>query len=161
MMHAFLNWLSRKRAPTQEAIVRQIILGTAALELPKGEYVYFAPIQGTCGAFALTGNSMPLFKYTVFEKALMEFIEVQVTLCKPDMISFSSRIKSEDKNADGKVVDTKEKYKEPFNELALNLHNYFPLTKVSEEAKYKCEIEPKAPESVDVNTSANWCTPNV
>lgn len=129
--------LQKKVPPQQdhEEIVRTIILNTSALALEKDRYVEFAPITGTCGNVKLSGNSLPIFSYTVFEKKIMEFIQVTVEISKPETIAFSSKIKSEDPNFDGKKVPTIEKYKRPFFKLATQLVQYFPFPPFTSGAK--------------------------
>lgn len=118
------GWLPKKAA---EDVVLSLVLNCSALALEKGQYVEFAPIKGTCGNFRLSGNSLPTFIYTVFEKKLMEFVEVRVEISKPDRIEFFSEIRSTDKTTDGRELETKEKYKEPFWRLTNNLMAYFPF----------------------------------
>jgi hypothetical protein len=123
------EWKERKRKkPSLEEIVLSLVLNTAALGLQKNQYVELAPIKGTCGNFKLSGNSLPNFVYTVFEKKIMEFIEVRVEVSRPDRIQFTSKIKSTDEKQHGKEVETIEKYKEPFYKLANHLYRYFPYT---------------------------------
>jgi hypothetical protein len=127
MLRRIVAFLSQYDRPYNDEIVLSLILNTAQLALMKNEYVEFAPLRGVCGTFKLTGNALPCFLYTVFEKKLMEFIEVRVEISKPDRIQFFSKIVSTDPAFNGKEVETKEKYKEPFNQLALYLHTYFPF----------------------------------
>jgi hypothetical protein len=121
---AFLRQYDR---PYQDEIVLSLTLNTAQLGLMKNEYVEFAPLPGVCGTFRLTGNALPCFTYTVFEKKIMEFIEVRVEVSKPDRIHFVSKIVSTDEDTNGKEVETTERYQAPFNQLALNLFTYFPF----------------------------------
>lgn len=122
-----IAYLSQYTRASDEELVLALVLNTAQLALKKDEYVEFAAIKGTCGTFKLSGNSLPSFHYTVFEKKLMEFVEINVQVSRPNRITFSSRIKSEDKVQDGKEVETKDKYKEPFLTLTQHLFNYFPF----------------------------------
>lgn len=112
---------------TQEEVVMSLILNTAALALEKGKHVELAPIKGTCGNIKLSGNSLPTFVYIVFEKKIMEFIEVRVEVSKPDRVQYFSKIVSSDEKANGKSVETKEKYKQPFLKLCDSLTTYFPF----------------------------------
>ncbi len=113
-----------------EEIVLQLTLNTASLALDKHEHRLLAPIRGTCGPFQLSGNSLPVFHYTVFEKSIMEFIRVRVEVSKPDRIQYFSTIESTSApELHGNEVETKEKYKEPFIKLARHLHDYFPLVR--------------------------------
>jgi hypothetical protein len=114
------------RAQNDE-IVMNLVLHTAALALKKGQFVEFAPIQGSCGNIKLSGNSLPCFEYTVFDKAIMEFIRVRVEVAKPDRISFSCKIKPTDEKYEGAQVETKAQYMEPFWKLATHLNRYFPF----------------------------------
>lgn len=122
-----IAWLQGFVPITDEDLVRSLVLNTAALELERDHYVEFAPIQGTCGTFKCTGNSLPTFTYTVFEKKIMEFIEVRVEVARPDRIQFLARIKSTDKAQDGKDVEVTERYKAPFMKLAHQLYQYYPF----------------------------------
>lgn len=115
--------------PDAEEIVRSLVMNTAALELVKGDHIELAPIQGTCGPILLSGNSLPVFEYRVFEKKLMEFIKVRVEVARPDQIRFFCTIDSEGTNdpiAHGQEVECKDVYQAPFKKLALSLFNYFP-----------------------------------
>lgn len=118
---------SLKPDPTNEDIVRSLVLNTASLALKKGTYVEFAPIKGTCGTIQLSGNSLPVFEYTVFEKSIMEFIAVRVEVSRPDRIHFASVIKSQDQTTHGQKVETKEKYEAPFWKLCSHITQYFPF----------------------------------
>lgn len=124
------NYLNRFTKPFPDELVMKLILHTASLELKKDEYVELYPIRGCCGPFRLYGNSLPVFKYRVFEKEIMEFIEMRVEISKPDRIRFFSQIDSTTApDLHGKLVETKEKYKEPFNQLSQHLYRYFPYYK--------------------------------
>jgi hypothetical protein len=114
-------------APTQEELVLHLVLHTASLELVKGEHVELAPVKGMCGNVLLSGNSLPCFKYRVFDKKLMEFVYVTVEVSRPDRIDYISRIESTDPKENGKELETKDQYKAPFERLANHLFHYFPL----------------------------------
>ncbi len=128
IIKAIVEFLSRFIRPTNEDLVRQIILGTAALGLEKHEHVEFSPIKGTVGNFKLSGNGMPFFTYLVFEQKIMEFVRITVSVRKSDRIEFVARVESTDLEHHGKTVEVKDKYKEPFMRLATYLHDYFPIT---------------------------------
>lgn len=136
-----IEWLKGYARAEQDELVSYLIRNTASLALKKEEYVEFAPIKGTCGVIRLSGNSLPCFVYTVFEKKIMEFIEVRVEVSKPDRIHFSSQIKSTDQTQHGKEVETKEKYKEPFLVLANHLFQYFPFPMDGGVKKTKPELK--------------------
>lgn len=124
-----IDALSPLAEPDAEEIVRSLVMNTAALELVKGDHIELAPIQGTCGPILLSGNSLPVFEYRVFEKKLMEFIKVRVEVARPDQIRFFCTIDSEGTNdpiAHGQEVECKDVYQAPFKKLALSLFNYFP-----------------------------------
>lgn len=115
--------------PDAEEIVRSLVMNTAALELAKTDHVELAPIQGTCGPILLSGNSLPVFEYRVFEKKIMEFIKVRVEVARPEQIRFLCTIDSEGTNdpiAHGQEVECKDVYQAPFKKLSLSLFNYFP-----------------------------------
>lgn len=112
--------------PYNDELVLSLILNTASLELGKDEYVELAPLKGCCGPFKLSGNGLPVFEYIVFEKSIMEFIKVRVEISRPDRIDFSSKIESTSApERHGEEIETKDKYKRPFNELSLHLFQYF------------------------------------
>jgi hypothetical protein len=116
---------------TDDEMVRALVVGTAGLELKKGEYAYSAPIAGTFGPISITGNSLPVFSYLVFEKELMEFVSVTVELALPNTVRYVATINSTtapDKH--GQEIICKEEYKKPFQELAKHFFNYFPLHRV-------------------------------
>jgi hypothetical protein len=114
--------------PSQDELVLALTLNTASLEIPPGEFRELAPLKGCCGPFKLSGNALPVFTYTVFEKSIMEFIQVRVEISKPDRITFYSTIDSTTApELHGQEVETKEKYKQPFHQLAQHLFRYFPF----------------------------------
>lgn len=124
-----MSYLKRWAKPSDEDLVTSLIYNTASLELTKGECIELAPIKGCCGPFKLYGNALPVFEYNVFEKEMMEFIKVRVEVSKPGRIHFLTSIDSintSDPVRHGEEVETKEKYKEPFNKLAWSLFQYFP-----------------------------------
>lgn len=138
----FLKNLARKLAdklsayskPSVEDVISKLVMHTSSLELTIDEFVEFAPIKGCTGAFRLTGNSLPVVTYRVFEKSIMEFIQVRVEVARPDQIRFVSTIESTTAPLrNGEVVETKDKYKEPFNQLSQHLHQYFPYFKKPEQ----------------------------
>lgn len=121
---------------TQEKLdlILALTLSTAMMGLKKNEYVELAPLPGVCGPFKLSGNSLPVFEYIVFEKDLMEFIQIRVEVSKPDRIHFTASIsckgaagEHEKSERHGTEVEMKEKYKEPFLKLASFLKAYFPF----------------------------------
>ena len=129
-------WLLEWARPFQDELVLSLVLNTASLGLDKGDYVELAPLPGCCGPFRLSGNSLPVFEYRVFEKAIMEFIHVRVEVAKPDRISFIATIDSTTApERHGEKVEVKEKYKEPFEKLALHLFRYFPYPRVNDAPK--------------------------
>lgn len=120
---------SAKKTIDRESLVLSLCLHTAGLGLEKGQSVEFAPIKGTCGTFKLTGSSLPVFKYLVFDKPIMEFIEVTVEVSRPNRIEFISHISSSDEKTNGKLVETKHKFEQPFWILAGHLFTYFPFAR--------------------------------
>lgn len=127
LIRRLVSWLNQYTKPEQDELVMALVLHTASLALLKDQYVEFAAIKGTCGTFKLTGNSLPSFNYTVFEKKIMEFISVTVEVSRPDRIDFKSVIKSTDEKTNGREVETIDRYKAPFFKLAHHLFNYFPF----------------------------------
>ncbi len=122
------SYIDHWTRPHYDMLVTMLIIHTASLELAKGEYVEFAPTKGCCGPFKLSGNSLPVFEYTVFEKDIMEFIAVRVELAKPDRIEYIAKITSTSApERHGEAVEVKDKYKAPFDTLAQNLYRYFPF----------------------------------
>jgi hypothetical protein len=119
-------------------LVLALTLQTAALELAKQEYVELAPLPGMCGPFRLSGNSLPVVEYRVFDPRkkpfMMEFVKVRVEIAKPDRIEYIATIdckglKGEhtDASRHGESVAVLDKYKEPFEILSKHLRNYFPF----------------------------------
>lgn len=132
MIKRLLRWLSMRlmiwTLPNDEEMVRHLTVHTAALELLKNEYVELAPTKGCCGPIRLSGNSLPVFEYTVFEKAIMEFIRVRVEISRPDRIAFRAWIESTTApERNGERVDVRQKYKEPFLRLGPHIWRYFPI----------------------------------
>src|SRR5690349_4987970 len=88
----FVLWLMYKFGPSDEELVRALILNTCTIELLKNQHIELAPIQGCCGTFQLSGNGLPVVTYLVFEKKIMEFIKVRVEIRKPDVMQFYTTI---------------------------------------------------------------------
>lgn len=123
----FQAYLDRFTRPYPEEIVLSLVLNTASLELRKGKFIELAPVKGCCGPFRLEGNSLPVFTYRVFEKKIMEFIQVRVEVSRPDRIEYTSTIDSGTApERHGEVVETTDKYKIPFEVLSLHLFRFFP-----------------------------------
>lgn len=115
-------------------LVLALTIQTSALELAKNEYVEMAPLPGMCSPFRLSGNSLPVIEYLIFEQKMMEFIKVRVEIAKPDRIEYVAKIdckgaKGQHTNAErhGQEVPMKDKYKEPFEKLSGYLRSYFPF----------------------------------
>ena len=116
--------------PDNDELVSFLVLHTASLELYSDQYIELAPVKGTCGPIKLSGNSLPVFEYIVFEKAIMEFIKVRVELARPDKIRFLCTIDSVTApERHGEEVELKDKYRAPFDKLAWHLMQYFPFYK--------------------------------
>lgn len=114
-------------------LILALTLQTASLELKKNEYIELAPVLGMCGTCRLSGNSLPVFEYRVFDPRkkpfMMEFIKVRVEISKPDRIQYIATIDSHgshDPARHGEVVPVLEKYMEPFQKLSGFLKAYFP-----------------------------------
>ncbi len=122
--------------PPIEMLVAQTIFNTASLELTKDEYIELAPIRGTCGTFKLSGTSLPVFEYKVFEKKVMEFIHVRVEMSSPDRIEFKATIDSTTApERHGEEVECVSAYKRPFDMLILQLFKYFPYYHTNKKVK--------------------------
>lgn len=127
--------------PDQDEIISSLVLYTASLELNRSQYLQLAPIKGCTGPFKLMGNSLPVFVYRVFDKKMMEFINVTVEIAKPNTIRFSSKIDfPQDSLLHMKEVETKERYKAPFNHLVMHLIRYFPFA-MPEMNKSRIEVK--------------------
>lgn len=126
---AVQNYLSKWTNPAIDELVSSLIRNTASLELAREEFLELAPIRGCCGPFRLSGNSLPVFEYIVFEKKIMEFVKIRVEVSKPDRMEFQATIesaKTSDPKRHGEVIEVKAKYREPFGKLSWHLFNYFP-----------------------------------
>lgn len=117
-----------------DIFVLAMTLQTASLELSKDEYLEMAPVSGVIGPFRLSGNSLPVIEYRVFDPRkkpfMMEFVKVRVEISKPARVYFSACIDSKgsaDPARHGEEVEVLPKYKEPFERLAAALFNYFPF----------------------------------
>jgi hypothetical protein len=125
----FVQWLMLKFGPTDEELIMQFVVNTATLELLKSQVIELAPIQGCCGHFLLAGNCLPVVTYRVFEKSIMEFIQVRVEVGKPNVMRFITTIDAigtGDPARHGEEVECKDVYKEPFLKLIRHLYYYFP-----------------------------------
>jgi hypothetical protein len=136
LLLSFIAWLSRFVRPDDELLATALVINVSQLAIPHGEWLELAGLKGCCGNIRLSGNSLPVFEYRVFEKSLMEFIAVRVEVALPDRIRFVSRIDSQytqDPKRHGEEVETKERYKQIFYQLATHLHAYFPYPRISKE----------------------------
>lgn len=128
--------------PWDAELVLALTFHTSQLALGRDKdsplFVEFAPLKGIYGNFRLSGNSLPVFEYQVFDKKLMEFIAVRVEISQPDRMDFIAKIRSNTpakgeppggKCRDGEVVECLPAYRAPFMELAHNLHRYFPYVR--------------------------------
>jgi hypothetical protein len=121
------EFCQRYCAPSKEEIIDSLVAGTSALELKQGEFVELAPLPGCNGPFVLSGNSLPVFEYTVFEKRIMEFVRVKVELSRPSRIQFTSTIQSTTApERHGESIPMRHPYRQPFDRLSLHLFSYFP-----------------------------------
>lgn len=128
-------WLARwalvLSAPPKSDLVKNIVCGTAALELLKEQSRTLPPFDGMYSHIVLTGNSLPVFTYQVFSKGLMEFILVRVEVSLPDRIHYRAFICEEFPKAK-KEIECLDSYCKPFELLLINLYNYWPLRKKDE-----------------------------
>src|SRR4051812_41858492 len=80
-------------------LILALTLQTAALELAKHEFIELAPLPGVIGPFRLSGNSLPVFEYRVFDPRkkpfMMEFVKVRVEVSKPERIHYIATIDAE------------------------------------------------------------------
>lgn len=130
------GWFEAWSAPPLEELILKFILNTASLRLMKLEHVELAPILGTCGNFKLEGSSLPVCTYLVFEKKIMEFVEVRVEVSRPNRLEFISKISSTTApERHGEQIECTEKYKEPFMKLLRWTFPYFGLTRKAVEFK--------------------------
>ncbi len=132
LLRGLQEFLDRFTAPTKEELILALTINTASLELAKGEYIELARCRpGQCGPFKLSGNSLPVFEYVMFEKKIMEFINVRVEVSKkPYRIQYICTIASNTApELHGKEVEAKERYKEPFEYLIRHLFRYFPYAR--------------------------------
>ncbi len=130
------DWLDPWLKPPLEMLVAQTIFNTASLELAKGEYIELAPMRGTCSTFKLSGTSLPVFEYKVFEKKLMEFVHIRVEMSRPNRIEFWATIDSSTApELHGKEVECKDAYRKPFDMLILQLFRYFPYYHTNKKEK--------------------------
>lgn len=123
--------LERYTWPDELALASMISMYCCTLELRMGEFVELAPVQGTCGHIQITGNANPVFSYVVFDKKLMDFIEVSVLVSKKNGFKFTSTVKAINKETEAKQIETKDAYKEPFLVLSNHLFRYFPFARTS------------------------------
>lgn len=125
-------WLSRLAlrlsAPTQIDLVKNVVCGTASLELVKDETRTLPPYAGMFSHVILTGNSLPIFTYQVFSKKLMEFIAVRVEISLPDRIQYRAFLCDEFPTLK-EEIECLDSYRKPFELLLINLYNYWPLRK--------------------------------
>lgn len=130
LLRKLRDYLDGVTAPPQDELVLALVMKTASLELAKGETVELAPLKGCTGPFRLSGNGLPVFEYMMFEKKIMEFILVRVEVSKPDKIEFITTIYARKESSTspelhGSPIETTERYKAPFNRLALYIFQYF------------------------------------
>lgn len=81
-----------------------------------------APLKDvTFGYFKIEGNALPAISYQVFDKPLMEFVQVIARPALPDKITFEAATE------DLGDVRVKPEYEAPFHTLSRHLYSYFPL----------------------------------
>jgi hypothetical protein len=120
------NWLEPFCYPTPKELVSALVVGTANLELQKDERVYLNPVAFMFGRIELSGTTLPVFKYCLFDDQVMEFIHMRVEVSLPEQLRFLAFIKDE-KTFEPTPVEVKELYKKPFFKLAYHLYQYFPF----------------------------------
>ena len=121
--------VERLIAPDDDMIVLALVMATANMGLERGTYVEFAATSGMLGPCKLSGNSLPVFEYMVFDKPSMEFVRIKVEIAKPDRIEFVAVIDAKgtaDPARHGEVIDAVDAFKRPFLILAHHLYNYWP-----------------------------------
>lgn len=136
LLRKLAEYLNKRTLPSHKELVGWIVFKTASLELKVGEYAYLGGVAGVYGVIRLTGNSLPIFSYTVFDKKLMEFVQVSAELSLPDRIEFTCKIFDRETQTHETVVETKEQYTKPFFTLAYQLFKYFPLVCMKELDQY-------------------------
>ena len=120
--------------PSDLDFVTYLILHVASLELIQGDFRELAPVKGCCGPIRISGNSLPVIDYLVFDPCkspfMMEFVRVRVEISKPDRIEFSATIEARDPAnglRHGESIPMKESYRRPFERVAWHLFQYFPF----------------------------------
>jgi hypothetical protein len=126
------KWFGQYCVPNQEEMVRNIILGVTSLGLSPEDKAYLAPINGVCGPFVITGNSLPIFRYLVFDKEIRQFVRIKVEISKPDRITYQGTIESESiaPELHGKIHPVADRYKRPFQNMCKHIYHYFPLCRI-------------------------------
>lgn len=130
--------------PRQKQLVRRLVKNCSNLEMKPKEVRYLAPAPGMFGPVSLSGGSLPVFNYIVFDSALMDFVEVRVEVCLPDTIRYLPTLLVSDEEPPKQAtahdavglpmhhrrpVETplKPEYTKPFRLMAYSLGIYFPL----------------------------------
>lgn len=131
------------RPPNQSDLVKYLVAKTADLELKPKRRVPMAPVTGMWGTVYLSGSSLPVIEYIVFDEALMEFIHVRVEIALPNQIRFISKVHDPAIETLCGPIETKPSYVTPFYVLTKHLFNYFPL------------IKPQDKESDETNETEN------
>lgn len=136
LLRRLAEFLNRRSLPSQKELVGWLVFKTASLELEVGENAYLGGVAGVYGAIKLSGNSLPRFQYTVFDRKLMEFVQVTVEISLPDRVDFTSKIFDRETHTHAREVETLEQYKKPFFTLGYQLFKYFPLVCMKELPTY-------------------------
>lgn len=131
----FARLALRLSAPSVAEMVRVIVSNTASLELVKDEVVKL-PVCGPemFSHITLTGNSLPVFIYQVFNRKLMEFILVRVEISLPDRIHYRAFL-CDQFPIPKEETECLDYYRKPFELLLINLFNYWPLRKKDDECE--------------------------
>lgn len=137
-----VKWLLDKLTlwsiPDREDLVMHLISHVSFLAIPKQKCVYFSPVARMCGEICLSGNGLPVFEYTMFDKRIMNFVRVRVELSKPGRIHFSGQVfKDPDPETDEMPVEMDSFYRDPFYLFASHLFRYFPLFPKKDESYYE------------------------
>ncbi len=132
LYHWFIDLFNYK--PKNQVL--KIIHGIAALELTPMENVIMKAPQEfeVYSDFKISGNSMPLIEYKVFDETNQDFVNVSVVLQIPDKIRPSAKLLKTDADGLNPVpteIELNDEWLHPFYFWMGAVSYYWPLVKES------------------------------
>lgn len=124
---SIIEYLTPLTVLKQPQLITNLVLCCSSLGIPLGSRVAFAAVGGSCGSISLMGSTCPTFRYVVFDKKIMQFVEVFVEVSRPNRIEYICRTFN-DPEGPSQELEMKDQYKKPFLLLCSHISRYFPFS---------------------------------